>query len=257
MSLVSRILDPLAEETSAERAERLNAALRDASAEEILRTAIEDEFPGRIGVVSSFGGEAAVLLALVADIDPATPVLFLDTGKHFKETAAHRDDLIERLGLADVRLLRPRPDEVAVEDPDGDLWSRDPDACCALRKTRPLSFALAGLDAWITGRKRFQSESRLSLPVAETDADGRIKFNPLASWSQGDLDEFLFARGLPKHPLVAEGYASIGCEPCTTRIAPGEGVRAGRWRGLDKEECGIHLGPDGRWVRSATKVSSE
>ncbi len=257
MSVLSRILDPHAEETPIERAERLNGALRDAPAEEILRFAIEDEFPGRVGVVSSFGAEAAVLLALVADIDPATPVLFLETGKHFKETARHRDDLIERLGLADVRLLRPRALEVAAEDPEGDLWARDPDACCALRKTRPLSFALEGFDAWITGRKRFQTESRLSLSVVETDADGRIKLNPLANWSPDDLDAFLFARGLPKHPLVAEGYLSIGCEPCTTRTAPGEGARAGRWRGLDKDECGIHFTPDGRIVRTSASAGAE
>jgi phosphoadenosine phosphosulfate reductase len=245
---------PFAAETPAGRAERLNAALREAPATEVLRKVITEDFPGRIAVVSSFGAEAAVLLALVADVDPATPVIFLDTRRHFPETARYRDSLVERLGLLDVRVRRPSPKEVAAEDPKDDprgpLSSRDADACCALRKTRPLKRALEGFDAWITGRKRFQSATRLNLSVVETDADGRIKVNPLANWSQEDVDAFLAARGLPKHPLVAEGYASIGCEPCTSRTAPGEEGRAGRWRGLDKTECGIHFTPDGRMVRS-------
>ena len=251
MTVMSRILDPHQDETIEERIARLNDALREASAEEILRVALKEEFPGRIATVSSFGAESAVLLALVADIDPATPVLFLETGKHFSQTGAHRNDLIDRLGLEDVRLLRPSGTELKDEDPEGDLWSRDPDACCRLRKARPLDLGLLGFDAWVTGRKRFQTESRLSLPVVEKDDNGRIKFNPLANWSQDDLDAFLDARDLPRHPLVAEGYVSIGCEPCTSPVADGESVRAGRWRGQDKEECGIHITEDGRIVRTS------
>lgn len=255
MSVVTRIIDPHAAETAQERADRLNAELREAPAVDILRAAIEREYPGRIAVVSSFGAESAVLLHLVASLDPATPVLFLETGKHFPETAAHRDALIDRLNLVDVRLLRPDPKELAAEDKDGDLWSRDTDACCALRKRRPLARTLSGFDAWITGRKRFQSETRMSLAIAETGEDDRMKFNPLANWAQDDLDAYLDENNLPRHPLVAEGYPSIGCEPCTSPVAPGEDVRAGRWRGLDKDECGIHFTPDGRIVRTSPDAS--
>ncbi|MGD2134145.1 MAG: phosphoadenylyl-sulfate reductase [Maricaulaceae bacterium] len=256
MTVVSRILDPYASESATERAKRLNDELRDRPAEDILEAAIKREFPGRIAVVSSFGAESAVLLALMADIDPATPVLFLETGKHFAETGAHRNALIDRLGLEDVRLLRPSAKELAEEDPDGDLWSRDPDACCNLRKTRPLDLSLQGFDAWVTGRKRFQSETRLSLPVVETDDNGNLKFNPLANWSQDDLDAFMEARDLPRHPLVAQGYVSIGCEPCTSPVAEGEDARAGRWRGQDKDECGIHITADGRIVRTSAEEAS-
>lgn len=256
MTVMSRILDPHQDETVEERVARLNNALRDAPAEEILKVALKEEFPGRIAAVSSFGAESAVLLALVADIDPATPVLFLETGKHFAQTGAHRNDLIDRLGLEDVRLLRPSGAELKDEDPEGDLWSRDPDACCRLRKARPLDLGLLGFDAWLTGRKRFQTESRLSLPVVEKDDNGRLKFNPLANWGQNDLDAFLDARDLPRHPLVAEGYVSIGCEPCTSPVADGESVRAGRWRGQDKEECGIHITEDGRIVRASAQEAS-
>jgi phosphoadenosine phosphosulfate reductase len=255
MSVISRILDPYADETPEERVARLNDALRDAPAEKILRTALKDEFAGRIAAVSSFGAESAVLLQLVAVVDPATPILFLETGKHFPETTLHREALIDRLGLADVRLLRPLAEELAKEDAEGDLWSRNTDACCALRKARPLNRALSGFDAWITGRKRFQSETRLALPVVEVDSDGRIKFNPLANWDQAALDAYMDERGLPRHPLVANGYPSIGCAPCTSPVADGEDGRAGRWRGSEKTECGIHFGPDGRIVRGPASPS--
>ena len=248
MSVLTRILDPHASENAKERVARLNAELRDAPADDILRAAVE-EFPGKIAVLSSFGAESAALLHHIAAVDRATPVLFLETGKHFPETHAHRADLIDRLNLADVRLLRPAEDDLAATDPEGDLWSRSTDACCALRKTRPLASALEGFDAWITGRKRFQSATRLTLPVIELDDDGRFKFNPLANWTQDDLDAYLDAHDLPRHPLMAEGYASIGCAPCTSPVADGEDVRAGRWRGSDKTECGIHFTADGRMVR--------
>lgn len=230
----------------------LNARLRGRDAETILRAALQ-EFPGRIAAVSSFGAESAVLLDLISQIDPATPVLFLDTGKHFAETLAYRDELVARLGLTDVRDIRPDPDEVAREDPDGTLNERDTDACCALRKTRPLEKALAGFDAWLTGRKRFQTSTRLTLPVAEADIDGRIKINPLADWGQDEVDQHFAERALPHHPLVAQGFLSIGCWPCTTPVSAGEDPRAGRWRGSDKTECGIHITPDGRVMRVAAE----
>ena len=250
MTVLSPTIEPEAMVATRSRVDRLNAELRGASAETIMRVAIEEEFPGRIAVISAFAVESAVLVNLTAEIDPATPLLFLDTGKHFPETLTHRAYLIERLGLTDARLITPFEDQMAAEDPDGDLWSRDPDACCALRKTRPLASVLEGFDAWVTGRKRFQSETRMALKTVDMDDEGRVKFNPLANWSRDDVDTYLKERDLPYHPLFERGYPSIGCAPCTSPVAPGEDPRAGRWRGQEKTECGIHFTVDGRIVRT-------
>lgn len=211
----------------------------------ILSTALHELFPGRIAVVSSFGAESAVLLHQVAAIDPSTPVLFIDTGRHFAETLEHRDRLGAHLGLTDVRTVGPTPHEVARLDSDATRAIWDPDGCCAFRKTAPLQRALQGFDAWITGRKRFQASTRLDLPVFETDSP-HIKVNPLASWSSADLAAYIAEHRLPCHPLVAQGFTSIGCTSCTSAVHPGEGARAGRWRGFDKTECGIHQRPTGK-----------
>jgi phosphoadenosine phosphosulfate reductase len=198
---------------------------------------------GRTALVSSFGAESIVLLDMVASVDPATPVIFLDTGKLFPETRAYREAVTRQLGLRDVRIVRPALGTLAPSDPDEDLWRRDPDLCCAIRKTAPLRAALAAFVAWITGRKRFQGGARSALPTIEGDpATGLIKINPLAPWSSEDVREYQRLRDLPPHPLVARGYRSIGCVPCTRPVGPDEGPRAGRWPGLDKSECGIHLG---------------
>jgi phosphoadenosine phosphosulfate reductase len=212
---------------------------QDLPAPALLRATIRRLFPGRIAVVSSFGAESAAVLALVAGIDPAVPVIFLDTAKHFPETLAYRDALVARLGLSDIRVVRPDPARVAAHDPDGDLWRRDPDRCCALRKALPLERALEGFDAWITGRKRFHGDSRAALPTVEA-VDGRVKINPLANWSAAQIERFIGARGLPRHPLVDAGFASIGCAPCTAPVTAGEAARSGRWRDIEKTECGIH-----------------
>ncbi len=198
------------------------------------------EFTSRIALVSSFGAEAAVLLHMAARIDPALPVIFLDTGKLFGETRRYRDVLVDRLGLRDVRTIEPDTVRIAADDPDGMLWRSAPDRCCALRKVEPLVRGLAGFDAWINGRKRSHGGLRAALPLVER-AEGRVKLNPLADWSAADVAAYFAAHGLPRHPLEADGYRSIGCLPCTGRAAPGEDVRAGRWRGQDKTECGIHL----------------
>ncbi|ACI99568.1 phosphoadenylyl-sulfate reductase [Rhodospirillum centenum] len=206
---------------------------------ELLRPLLTGDLKGRIALVSSFGTESAVLLHMVAEIDPGVPVIFIDTGKLFGETLRYRDRLVALLGLTDLRSPGPDPAEEAREDADGGLWRRDAGACCALRKVRPLGRALAPFDAWITGRKRFQAATRAVLPAVEA-ADGRIKVNPLAGWSRQDLTAYLDRHGLPRHPLEADGFLSIGCMPCTDRVAPGEDIRAGRWRGQGKTECGIH-----------------
>jgi phosphoadenosine phosphosulfate reductase len=206
----------------------------------LLHEAMTGRFAGRFAVVSSFGADSAMLLALVAEIDRATPVLFLDTRMHFPQTLAHRDALVRQLGLTDVRDIRPDPVELAHSDPDGELHRWIPDDCCAVRKVAPLARALAGFDAWATGRRRQQSRTRAALPFVET-LDGQQKFNPLADWSAERVADELARRGLPRHPLVAAGYASIGCAPCTRPVRPGEDARAGRWAGRPKTECGIHV----------------
>ena len=207
----------------------------------LLRLAIKDLFPGRIGLVSSFGADSAVLLHMVASIDTATPVIFVDTGHLFPETIAYRAELTALLGLTDVRSIEPSADDLAALDPEGFLWSSDPDRCCDIRKVAPLAQAIEGYDAWITGRKRFQSGTRAALPLFEAEGD-RVKINPLAGWDASELLAYLDRHDLPRHRLVAKNYPSIGCIPCTSPVRPGEDARAGRWRGRGKTECGIHLG---------------
>jgi phosphoadenosine phosphosulfate reductase len=207
----------------------------------LLEVALNEAFPGRIAVVSSFAAESVVLLHQVAQIDPTIPILFLNTGKLFGETLRYRDRLQDVLGLTDIRAIGPHPEDRAHVDPEGTLWSRDPDTCCHFRKVVPLSRAVAGFDATITGRKRFQSATRASLERVEL-VDGRFRINPLVDWSLAALAAYVEERGLPKHPLVLDGYPSIGCMPCTRRVAAGENYRDGRWAGLDKDECGIHGG---------------
>jgi phosphoadenosine phosphosulfate reductase len=210
----------------------------------LLDDIVAREFPGEVAVVSSFGADSALLLALVAEIDPALPVIFLDTGQHFPETLAYRDTLARALGLRDLRTIRPDAVALAAQDPAGTLWRHDPDRCCALRKAVPLERALRPFAAWITGRKRYQTAQRRALPIVEA-AGARLKINPLATWSAERVAAEFARRGLPRHPLEAAGYRSIGCAPCTIPVAPGADARDGRWPGLDKTECGIHFGPHG------------
>ncbi len=182
-----------------------------------------------------------MLLHLAASVDPALPVIFIDTGKMFGSTLRYRDEIVERLRLSNVLVARPDPAALATHDTDSGLWLREPDKCCAIRKVAPLSRALSGFDAWISGRKRYQGGMRAKLPLVEADGD-RIKINPLVGWSRDDIDAYRKLHDLPEHPLVADGFRSIGCMPCTTRVADGEDERDGRWRGREKTECGIHFG---------------
>jgi phosphoadenosine phosphosulfate reductase len=209
------------------------------SGEALLKPMLRDELKGRVAIVSSFGAESAVLLHMTAAVDPSVPVIFIDTGKLFGETLRYRDQLIQLLGLEDVRVVGPAKQTEASRDRAGNLWARDPGACCQFRKVEPLRKALAGFPTWISGRKRYQGGERAQLPAIEL-ADGKIKLNPLASWSRPQIQAEFDARKLPRHPLEADGFLSIGCMPCTDRVASGEDVRAGRWRGMVKTECGIH-----------------
>jgi phosphoadenosine phosphosulfate reductase len=210
---------------------------------EVLRRAITRDYAGRIAVVSSFGAESAVLLALVAGIDPATPILFVETGQHFAETLAYRDTLARRLGLTDLRSIGPTAADKAAHDPGGELWRFDPDACCRFRKVTPLERALAPFDAWVTGRKRHQALTRVALPLIER-VDGKTKINPLADWTAAAVEAEMTRRALPRHALSLAGYPSIGCAPCTRAVAEGEDPRSGRWAGTGKTECGIHRLPE-------------
>lgn len=228
----------------------LNARYEGAATEEVLHTALRF-YAGEIAVVSSFGAESAVLLHMVAEINPHTPVLLVDTLMLFPQTIAYQESLTADLGLTDVRRIRPQPDDMRRRDPYGALHLANPDACCALRKVQPLRRALSGLSATVSGRKRYQSGTRARMAVFESDADGRIKVNPLAAWGPDDLAAYMSRHALPRHPLVERGYPSIGCVPCTTRVADGEDARAGRWRGSDKDECGIHFTADGGVERRA------
>lgn len=230
-------------------AEALNARFDGVSTQDMLATALREGLLGRIAAVSSFGAESAVLLHLIASVDRSVPVLFLETGKHFPETLAYRDLLVERLGLTDFRNLTPDADLLAAKDATGLRWSYDPDGCCDLRKVEPLARGLIGFDASFTGRKAFQSATRTALPRFELDTSdtvGRLKVNPLITWTPADIDAYFTAHDLPRHPLVEQGFPSIGCAPCTNRVKPGEDPRSGRWAGWDKVECGIHTPlPDG------------
>lgn len=220
-------------------AARLDAEVRRAHPRTVLEAAVET-LGDRLALVSSFGAESAVLLDIAAKVKPDLPILFLDTGMLFGQTLDYRKNLAERLGLTDVRDLRPAYQDLATADPQAKLWQTDTDACCHIRKVLPLDKALGEFDGWITGRKRFHGGDRLNLPVVE-QSEGKLKFNPLANWGKADLDAYAAEHDLPSHPLVSQGFPSIGCWPCTQPVAEGEDVRAGRWKGLDKTECGIHV----------------
>jgi phosphoadenosine phosphosulfate reductase len=229
-----------------ERYAVLRAQGESLGSQELLCLAIE-AFPGKTAIISAFAAESVVLLHQVAQIDPATPVLFLNTHKLFGETMRYRDRLQEALGLTDVRSVGPHPDDRRARDPEGTLWSRDPDACCHFRKIVPLRRALVGFDAIVTGRKRFQTTERATMQKVEL-VEGRVRFNPLVDWELPELIAYMDEHRLPKHPLINDGYPSIGCIPCTRRVATGEGYRDGRWAGSDKVECGIHSGVDGEGI---------
>ena len=238
--MVSDLAEPISDEAAAaKKADALDEVLHHATPSEVIESALRIVGRERLALVSSFGTEAAALLKVMADVDPAIPVVFLDTGWQFEETLAYRDSLVAILGLRDVRSIRPLDETLQREDGNRELWFSDPDACCRIRKVEPLRRALAPFDAWINGRKRFQGGLRAAIPVVE--ADGlRLKFNPFANVTSADIEAIYAQAQLPPHPLVTSGFLSVGCMPCTSRTLPGEDVRDGRWRGQAKTECGIH-----------------
>lgn len=233
-------LKPLdaAEETEIEAA-ALEARYGGLDPQDVISFSIGRFHAEEIAAVSSFGADSAVLLHMLARIDPALPVIFLDTGKHFGETLSYRDALIADFGLRNVRVIEPQQAKLAASDPDGTLHQRDTDACCNIRKVEPMARAVQPYRAWFTGRKRFQASTRAGLPVFEATG-ARIRINPLAHWTTADLASYMREHRLRENPLVAYGYRSIGCFPCTQPVQNGDDARSGRWAG-QKIECGIHM----------------
>jgi len=219
-------------------------------AEPLLQAMIGDEFAGKIGIVSSFGAGSALLLSMIAQVDANTPVMFLETEKHFPETLEYVENLQSRLQLKNVRMLHPDPKLLGNIDAQGDLWKTQPNRCCWVRKVEPLQRAMkeGAFEALITGRKRYQTPERADMQTIELGDDGRFRINPMAFWTKETIKAEFKKRNLPEHPLVAKGYLSIGCAPCTRPLKEGEDERAGRWAhtaelpgGEKKVECGIHL----------------
>lgn len=234
------------ETVTTERLHRLQAEFGHLDGKELMDAMIHTAFPGKIAMVSSFGSEAVVLLHMLSEVNPTVPVLFLNTGKLFGETLRYRDRLQDKLGLTDIRSLGPDPRRLDVKDPKGDLWARDTDGCCHVRKVLPLAHGLEQFEASFTGRKKFQTGARAQMEAIEQEAKadgtpGRFKVNPLANWDLDDLKTYIEDHKLPRHPLVKDGYLSIGCMPCTDRVKEGDDYRSGRWAGSDKDECGIHV----------------
>lgn len=206
---------------------------------EILRI-VTERFGDKTVLTMSFQHEGVVIAHLLRDIAPTTPVLFIDTGYHFPETLAYRDELVARfqLPLRNLRSAMPREEFLARY---GDrLYDSDPDLCCRINKVDPMQLALQGVEAWINGRRRDQASTRTKMPIAERLKGGIIKVNPLANWTSKDTYDYLTKHDIPLHPLFEQGYASIGCAPCTRPILAGEDERAGRWSGRGKTECGLH-----------------
>ena len=210
----------------------------DATAQQLLGWAA-DTFGSKLIVASNM--QDAVLVDLAAKAAPGVDVLFLETGDHFAETIGTRD-AVEH--VHDVRIVNARARRsVAEQDAEfgKDLFARDPGACCAMRKVEPLQDTLAGYDAWVTGVRRVEAPTRANTPLVQYDEKfGLVKINPIAAWSDEDMDAYITEHGILVNPLVAEGYPSIGCAPCTAKPAPGADPRSGRWAGTAKIECGLH-----------------
>ncbi|MBS3650165.1 phosphoadenylyl-sulfate reductase [Pseudaminobacter sp. 19-2017] len=222
-----------------DRAESLETLYGSLPPQEVIARSLEQDFGG-IAAVSSFGADSAILLHMIAEIDRNLPVLFLDTGKHFGETLQYRDALAADVGLTNIQVIHPDPQVLESVDPDGNLHHTDTDACCEVRKVEPMARAVKPFGAWFTGRKRFQSGTRSRMPVFEKIGP-RYRINPLAGWGTSDLADYMRKYALRENPLVAYGYLSIGCFPCTLPAQPGGDARSGRWAGSAKTECGIHL----------------
>ncbi|MCG0239323.1 MAG: phosphoadenylyl-sulfate reductase [Firmicutes bacterium] len=218
-------------------AQRLEAAGPEAT----LRWAAETLGPDRVAVACSFGAEDMVLVDLWSRVNPGGQVFYLDTGLLFPETYGTRDRLLARYPVTVTRYAPRISLEEQAEEYGDELWNRDPDRCCGLRKVEPLARALRGLRGWVTGIRREQAPTRASAQVVEWDhRHGLVKVNPLAAWTWDQVWAYIREHGVPYNPLHDRGYPSIGCRPCTRPVTPGEDLRAGRWPGFAKTECGLH-----------------
>ncbi|MCJ8324737.1 MAG: phosphoadenylyl-sulfate reductase [Rhizobiales bacterium] len=218
----------------------LNAKFATSTPLEVLQYAVKQQFIDNIALVSSYGAEAVILLHLVSQVDANLPVIFIDTGKLFGETKRYRDKVNQLLNLTNIISFKGDEDEIKAADPKGILWAKDTTACCLVRKVLPYARATEPYAALITGRKRFQGNSRSQLDIFEL-ANGQVKINPLANWGLDELKNYILDNDLPRHPLVADGYLSIGCMPCTDKVETDGEYRDGRWQGQEKTECGIHM----------------
>jgi phosphoadenosine phosphosulfate reductase len=219
---------------------RFNTRFENASTAEILQWAW-DTFGPQVAASSSFQTQSLPLLHLIAQICPTMPVIFLDTGFHFPETLAYRDELQARLGL-NVIIARPVIEKSQLITTYGEgLYRCDPDLCCYINKVEPMRRALTGFEAWISGVRRDQTNHRQSLTVLESQPNGPLKIYPMLNWTRAQVQAYIDRHQLPPHPLTTAGYRSIGCVPCTRPVLPGADERSGRWTGNDKKECGLHL----------------
>lgn len=234
---------------------KLNTDYAGMDTQTVLKSMVKDQRLGNIALVSSFGTQSIVLLHLISEAAPQLPVLFLDTGKLFPETLAYQAQIIEQLSLTNVITLHPETSALEKGDAEGNLWQSSTTACCDIRKVQPLQNALAGYDTWVSGRKSYQSQERATLQLFE-HSDGHIKINPLAGWTPEMLVEYMSQHNLTSHPLVAQGYPSVGCAPCTSPVVHGEDERAGRWRDIEKTECGIHFNPNNPASDPQSAISS-
>ncbi|MCV7091090.1 phosphoadenylyl-sulfate reductase [Mycobacterium interjectum] len=245
---MSDVVSGFTEEQLRELAERGAAELEGAGATDILRWA-DDHFAGVGGprpwancrYVIASNMQDAVLVSLASQVRPGVPVLFLDTGYHFAETIGTRDAVES---VYDIHLLNVTPQHTVAEQDrlmGKDLFAREPNECCRRRKVVPLRKALAGYAAWVTGLRRVEAPTRANAPVISFDESFRlVKINPIATWTDDDVQAYIEENSVLVNPLVYEGYPSIGCAPCTTKPAEGDDPRSGRWQGRNKTECGLH-----------------
>jgi len=219
--------------------QRLNREFEAKGAHDIVAWAVETFWPD-IAMTCSFQTQSLPLLHIVCQVAPQLPVIFLDTGYHFPETLAFRDRIVQEWGV-NLRVVRAAMSRDEFVRQYGDtLYQRDPDLCCYINKVEPMQRALAGLRAWISGIRRDQSPARANAQVLERTPEGVIRIHPIVTWTRHDIWRYIHEHNLPVHPLLAQGYLSIGCAPCTRPVHAGEHERAGRWDGREKTECGLH-----------------
>ena len=237
-------LRSIGDKTTDEELKAISDEFEGASPEVVLEWA-DEEFGTDVALATGFGAEGCVLVSILADLDAQTRCFYLDTDLLFPETYELRDQLESRYGIHFERIATKLSlAEQAVRYGDK-LWERRPEECCRLRKVEPLREMLSGLRAWVTAIRREQSPVRARAGIVERDSQfGLVKINPLANWSKRDVWDYIVKHEVPYNPLQDQGYRSIGCVPCTTPVHIGEDDRAGRWRGMDKTECGIHAHPE-------------